>query len=419
VLLAGALASFTPREGRGDDLPSSAALVATTWRDAGAVVDREDARFLYEGETVTLTLPPGAGELCQTVGLIGARGLSFHARIGGRTPDEATDEQVASVGGTLQLTSCGAGQVRFVRVTSEAGRGALESVVARSSVPRPVLPSILLERTGGVLPAAPDPGALPPLPTPEKRAEAAEARSEREGARLSPRDVWQAGIDGKGGGSMVLEAGCHRVELFAPDLRATRTSPRFRLDLDADMRNEAGELLARDRTSAPDARVETCTGEATPVNVQFEGAPPGSPILMTHASLPLPEHLPFAWGRKTRARMAAALLPRHIVTLEGDAVFLAQGASGVTPVPFDVEPGGCYVVVMALERGQSRGVGLRVTMGARSSADERGTSDDASAVAFCARDLENVRLEVEARGGGVSWGLAAFRVASGVWVPNP
>jgi hypothetical protein len=255
------------------------------------------------------------------------------------------------------------------------------------------------------------------LPTPEKRAEVAEARSQREGARTSPRDVWQAGIDGKGEGRMILEAGCHRVELFAPDPRAAQASRRVRLDLDATLRDEAGELMAQDRTSAPDARVEACTGEATPVVVQFEGAPPGSPILTTHAWSPLPEHLPFAWGRKARARMAAALLPRHVGILQDDAVFLAQGASGVTPVPFDVEPGGCYVVVMALDRGHARGVGLRVTAGARSFADERGTSDDASAVAFCAKEREDVRLEVDVRGGGVSWGLAAFRVASGVWEP--
>lgn len=418
MALAGVLASFTPREGRCDDLRTEAALVAETWRHAGAVVERADARFLYEGETVTLALSAGAGELCQTVGLIGARGLSFHARIGGKPRDEASDEQVASAAGTLELTSCGADPLRFVRVTSEAGRGTLETVVARSSQPVPALPSILLERTGGVLPPAPEPGPLPPLPPPEKRAEVAEARSEREGARVSPRAVWRAGLDGKGDGRIVLEAGCHRVELFASDPRATRTSRRVRLDLDAAMRDEAGDLIAYDRTNAPDVRMETCTGEATAVTVQFEGAPAGAPVLLTHALSPLPDHLPSTWGPKARARMAAALLPRHIGRLEEDPVFVAQGASGVTPVSFDIEPGGCYVAVMALERGHARGVGLRVTVGARSSADERGPSDEATAIAFCAKGSENARFEVEARGGGVAWGLAAFRVASGVWEPT-
>jgi len=416
AILAAVFVSFVPREGQSDDLRASAALVEGTWRDAGAVVRREDARFLFEGETATLTLPPG-DEPCQTLALMGARGLSFHARVGGVASNEA-DEQVASAAGTLEMTSCGAGSVRFVHVTSEAGRGALETVIARSAQPLVALRTILLERTGGVLPAPPEAGPLPALPPPEKRAEVAEARDETEGARVSPRIAWRAGIDGKGEERVVLEAGCHRVELFAPDPRATEASRRVRLDLDATMRDEAGDLLAQDRTTAPDARVETCTGEPTAVAVSFEGAPPGSTVLVTHASSPLPEHLPFIWGPKVRARMAAALLPRHIGAFDADAVFLAQGASGVTPVLFEVEPGGCYVAVMAVEHGHARGVALRATLGARSSTDERGTSDEASAVAFCAAERESVRFEVEARGGGVTWALAAFRVASGVWEPT-
>jgi hypothetical protein len=415
VLFAGALAGITPREGRCDDLRAAAALVADAWRAEGAVVVREDARFLHEGEAATLRLPLGAGELCQTLALIGARGLSFHARIGNGASDEAADEQVASAAGVLEMTSCGTDPIRLLRVTSDAGRGALETVSARSPQPLTALRAILLERTGGVLPAPPEPGALPPLPTPSRRAAVAEARAARDGARLAPRREWRSGADGKGEERIALEAGCHRVELFAPDPPAMPGSRHPRLDLDAAMKDETGELIARDRTSAPDARVETCVGEGTNVAVLFEGATPGSPVLVTHATFALPEHLPLVWGQRARARMAAALLPRHIGAFDRDAVFLAQGASGLTPVPFEVEPGACYVAVAALERGHARGVGLRVAMGARSSSDERGTSDDSSAVAFCARDRENVRFEVDARGAGVAWGLAAFRVAGGVW----
>ncbi len=415
VFLAWALASLTPRAGRSDDLRAAAALVADTWRAAGAAVDRGEPRFLYEGEAITLRLPPGAGEPCQTLALIGARGLSFHARVGDRTPEEAIDEQVASAAGVLEMTSCGAEPLRVVRVASEAGKGALETVIARSPQPLTALRAILLERTGGVLPAPPEPGALPPLPTPEKRADVAEARAANEGSRLFPRALWRAGVEGKGEEHMVLDAGCHRVELFALEPRAIHGSRRPRLDLDATLRDDAGEVIAHDRTSAPDARVEACTGEKRNVAVQFEGAPPGSTVLVTHAVSSIPDHLPLFWGQKVRARMAAALLPRHIGAFEEDAVFLAQGASGVTPVSFDVEPGGCYVALVALERGHARGVGLRVTMGPRSSVDERGTSDDSTAVAFCAKERQNVWFEVEARGVGVAWGLAAFHVASGVW----
>jgi len=270
------------------------------------------------------------------------------------------------------------------------------------------------------------------LPSPEKRAEVAEARARRDGAKTAPREAWRAGADGKGEGRLVLEAGCHRVELFAPEtfgseLRLARPvrhaggsfGRRMRLDLDATLRDEDGLILAHDHTSAPDARIDVCVGEATTTSVLFEGAPPGSPVLSTHASSPLPDHLPTTWGRGTRARMAAALLPRHVGVLERDAVFLAQGASGITPVPVPVEPGACYLAVAALERGHAHGLGLRVVMGARESVDERGTNDESSAAAFCSGDRDHVRIEVEARSTGVSWGLAVFRVASAVWEPTP
>jgi hypothetical protein len=330
------------------------------------------------------------------------------------------------VAGVLELSSCGTEPFVYVWLKSDAGRGALETVVGWGHAPLVPPSTILLERTGGVLPSAAEPGALPPLPLPEKRAEVAEARARRDGAKTLGRETWKARSDGRGEGRVVLEAGCHRVELFAEELRLTRPfmlgshrqdpRPRTpRLDLDATMRDEEGLLLSHDHTSAPDAHMDFCVGESTPTLVEFEGAPAESSVIVTHAWSPLLDHLPLTWGQKARARMAAALWPRHVMTLEEDAVFLVQGASGVTPIPVEVEPGACYVAVVALDHGHARGLGLRVNVGARESVDERGTNDDASAVAFCTGDRSLARLEVDARSTGVSWGLALFRVASRVW----
>lgn len=412
-VLSGACVAFLglwPRQALCEDLRETADRVAETWHDGGGYVGRDEPHFLYEGDTLTVEVPPGPELGCQTVALIGARGMSFNARLSGSS---GADERVTSVAGVLELTSCGVAPFRFVRVRGEAGRGALETVVARSATPLPPLRTVLLERTGGVLPSPAEPGALPPLPLPEKRALVAEARARREGAAPAARAEWVAGVDGKGEGRMVLEAGCHRLELFAPDVRAG--GPRSRLDLDATLRDDDGGVLAHNHSSASDVRIDVCLGEATTTTVFFEGAPPGAPVLRTHATQPIPERLPVTWGRETRARMAAALLPRHVGALESDAVFLVQGASGLTPVPLEIEPGACYVAVAALERGHARGLGVRVSVGARESVDERGTNDDASVVAFCAGELDRARVEVEARGSGVSWGLAVFRVASRVW----
>jgi hypothetical protein len=58
-------------------------------------------------------------------------------------------------------------------------------------------------------------------------------------------------------------------------------------------------------------------------------------------------------------------------------------------------------------------------VGARTASDDRGSGDEAALVSFCAGDRDRGRVEVEARGPGVGWGLAIFRVASGVWGGMP
>jgi hypothetical protein len=113
--------------------------------------------------------------------------------------------------------------------------------------------------------------------------------------------------------------------------------------------------------------------------------------------------------------MARVLFLRHVAVPADDPVVLAQGSSGTTPLPLSLETGGCYVAVLGLARGRARQLQLRAFVGARESTDERGAADEAALTAFCVRAHESARLEVFARGTGVSWGLALFRVKSGVW----
>ena len=84
-------------------------------------------------------------------------------------------------------------------------------------------------------------------------------------------------------------------------------------------------------------------------------------------------------------------------------------------VPIGVEPGGCYLAVAAVTHGRARGLGLRAVTGGREASDERGVNDESGAVAFCVRDRAHARVEVEARGTALSWGLAVFRIGSGIW----
>jgi hypothetical protein len=412
-----------PARADGETLRQAADHVADEWTKGGALVERGPARFLYDNETMTLALPaPGSSPApaCTTIALLGARGVSFHAKVYGAEDDPLSDDmatRAASVAGVLEMGGCGAAAVPLqrLRVTSDAGRGAIETVVARSSKPPTRLRSVLPERTGGVLPPPPDAGPPPALAPPGKRADLAEIRVKRDGAVLAARASWSSNADGSGDAKVTLEAGCHRLELFAPDLRNTRGPRRRRLDVDAEIRGAEDDLLARDRTDNADARLESCVGEPTATTVIFAGAPPGSEVTVTHAFWPIPAHIPTLWGTMARARMARALLARSAAAPPEDAVALFGGPSGSTPVPVAIEPGACYLAVAAVTQGHARGLGLRVVLGARDARAERTSDDDAGAVAFCARDEDHARLEVEAHPIGVAWGLALFRVVGRVW----
>ena len=394
--------------------------VLEQWRAAGGHVTSLPTRFLFDDETVVVAVPVDETTGCSHVALIGARGLSFRAKLSDASNDPLAPEvgaRATSLAGVVELRRCGGARaIRHVVITSDAGRGALEVIVAHAPSALPALTSVIPERTGGALPPVPEAGALPVLPPPEKRAELAEGRARREGAKNEPRTSLRAGDDGAGESELELGAGCHRVELFARDPRADHVGRRARLDLDAELRDPGNErILARDRTEAPDARLEACVGRTTRVGVLFAGSPPGGEVIATVASWPLPERLPQLWGAVTRSKMARVMFSRHVAIPPDDPVFLAQGSSGTTPLPLAVETGGCYLAIVALTHGHARSLQIRTMVGARESTDERGATEEAGLSAFCVAAHETARVEVHARGTGVGWGLAVFRVKSGVW----
>lgn len=396
-------------------LHDAAARVADAWKAVGAVVAVDKSRFLNDDETIAVTLPTLPEGNCTTLVLLGARGLGFHAN----PPGEGA-QHIASEAGALSIAQCGDELPRRIMVTSDSGRGALETIVARSQQPLPALQVILPERTGGGLGPLPEPGALPLLPAPEKRADLAEIRAKRDGATISTRSIWYSGVDGAGVGEETLPPGCHVLNLFASDF-GSRGGRKGKLDLDAEMRDSSDDrLLARDRTDAPDAQLPVCVGETTQVGIVFVGAPSGAPVLVSHAAWALPQHLPSLWGSEARARMASALLARHVASLPAEPVQLAQGGSGTTPVPLSIEPGGCYIAVASLVQGAAHSFGLRVRVRAREVADDRGVDESSAVVAFCAGDRSLAAAEIEARGTPLlGWGLALYRIESGVWELPP
>jgi hypothetical protein len=404
------------------ELHELAARVADSYRAAGARVVTLPTRFLYEDETLVLPVPSPSGARCMTMAIIGARGLSFHvgedsdADSAPHTRHHDEEGHAGSVAGALDMNTCDT-KPTSVRVRSDAGRGALEVVVAYSQAPLPPLRVVLPERVGGTLPPMVDPGPVPALPTPEKRADAAESVARRDGAVVSARAMATATEAGAGLVHVRLERGCHRIELFSPESHAGRR--KSRLDLDAELHDEAGDvLLARDRSEAADARLDACVGERRDTLLSFGGALAGAPIIITRASWAMPAGLPTVWGPESSRRFAGALRMRH-VTPAHTPVALYEGVVGSTSFVASVEPGACYVAVVAATRGTPHGLVLRALVGGTEHGDERGTGDGAALTAFCTGEHERVRLTVEARGSALAWGVALFHMTSANWQLGP
>lgn len=398
------------------DLRDTANVVLEGWRAAGAKVSLADAHFLFDRERITVGLPPAEEEAsCVAIALIAPRGMSFRARVVEAHEDEEPTP-MQSAAGVLELARCGE-PLEQIQVESEAGRGVVEVVVGRASSPLPALAKVLPERTGGLVPKAAEPGVLPPVAPIARRLEAAMLRAKLDGAKTTTRK--QVGSDARGGGTLevVLPAGCHRLDVMPA---ASNAIGKRRVDVDAELRTEDGDMLARDRSDTPDARLEACVGEDKSARIVWSGAPRGTDVIAVHASWPIPEGLPMSWGPDARARMARALMARHQSrSFERKPVHLAMGMVGRTSLALDVEPGGCYTVIAAVSQGFSRGIGIHAYVGSMESSDERTSTDEWGLVAFCAREHTRARIEIDARGSGVAWGLAAYLQASRVWRPAP
>ncbi len=396
------------------DLVQDAARVERAWRSVDNTnVQALPTRFLWDEEVLTVRLPPRATPMpCTSVALVGARGASFRAKLGGIEDRDGRD-RAASIAGVAELVRCDGREVDRVIISGDAGRGAIEIIVAGSRAPLPALRDLLPERTGGVVVSTSEPGPLPTLPAANKRIDSAQARARSDGAKLAPVEVLEARPDGTGGTEVDLDPGCHRIELLAHE---SEGSSRARFDVDAELRDADDDvLLARDRSEASDARLYTCVGVPVLGAIAFAGAPPGGKVTRLVASWPIPEAIPRTWGAPVRARMAGALLSRGLSKTLTPAVFLGQGGTGLTSVPVSVEPGACYVAVVAGIRGRLRQLALRASVGALDSVDERGAAEESAAVAFCTRERRLVRLEIEARGANPWWALALHRTQSSVW----
>jgi hypothetical protein len=211
--------------------------------------------------------------------------------------------------------------------------------------------------------------------------------------------------DGSGREVLRLEEGCHRIEIFA-ELLGKRP-----IDLDAELRETATErLVARDRSDAPDARLDLCAGATMGVDLLFAGAPGPVQVMLLDALYPLPRGVPTAWGARARAGLSGALWRRKIAPIEDRPIEQRLGVAGVTSMPLAIEPGSCYVAAVATIRGEPRSITVSARVDTRVAFDSNAGIADGAAVAFCSAGDERARIEAEVRGSAVAWVLDVWQV---------
>lgn len=419
--------------GAAADLGRDAARVAESLRGRGATVVRLPARFVEQDRLAAIAVPgPAAPEApagCTAVVVVGSRSLDFWAgpleavvtsRAGNepeprpsRTPGGADEVgRVRASAGVAVVSRCGDDRAALSRVAIEtrSPRGAVEILVVRSREALPAATELFPERDNG--PSAPrgDPGgAIEPGPV-DERVAAAERRAVAGGASTVRRFTHRASAEGTGTVVLALDEGCHRLTLMAA---IPKIVPRRATDLDAMARDPiGGRTLGRDRSEAPDALLETCLGDAGPVEITFAGASGPVDVQIVDGVWAVPAHVPAELGARTRAGFAWALWRRRAPAFDDDPVFRSLGVAGATSFAVPVEPGRCYVAALAIVRGESRGTRLTADLAERSLRDEALAGDTGAAVALCSQTDSVVRFAVEVRGGSPWWSFALWDAGS-------
>lgn len=421
------------------DLANDAERLARMWSLAGARARRLPPIFVEHGRIQLVAVaeaavaeagaprpaaPEAQGGRCLTAAFLAPRTIDFELETEITADRQDALEQlirqihpsavggeagrIRSVAGAATITRCGDARagIRQVRIHVASPRAAFEVVITESADPPGPLDDILPERAFGPLAPYGDPGRpVEPGPLADRVARA-ERRARVDGAARVARVEARASAEGTGVLAMRLPEGCHRLDLMAEVPAAV---PRRATDVDAEAREvEGGRQLDRDRADAPDARLEVCLGELTPVEVPFVGASGPARVVLSDAYWPMPRVVPAQYGARARAGFAAALRRRNAPTPRDLPFVEAMGVLGDTLVPVAVEPGRCYFAAVALVRGDARSLRLVAEVGDRALRDDATGRAEGAGVAFCAETDETAVVRVAARGTSPWWALAVW-----------
>jgi len=393
------------------DLADDAGKLASAWQRTGKVM-RQKPRFVERGDPAlvfsTLDSPAARRARCVTVAVIGPNSTHFVVRPLGMAPPGARggDASFASLAGLVQVTRCGRerASVAALLIEMRSPRAVVETLVIESNEPPEEAIRILPQR---------DPGPIEPfdaveiLAAPAPLAERVALAEKRVrlagGSDVSTEDV-AARAEGAGSITRSVSSGCHRFELFTEP--SERLGARTDLEVEPEL-GAAARLVSIERGDGLQTALTVCAGADSELVLSYRGAP-ASVLRVLRARWPLPDGLPEAWGSLGRAQVAAILF-RHHAKISGFPIEQGLGIQGPTLLPLRVEPGACYVAVVAGITGRSTGFSLAASAPGISAQSRSGDQNDGTLVSFCARSGYEALLEADSRGYGVAWIYALFQ----------
>jgi len=395
-----------------DDVANDARRAEGVWASTSRRVIHLPPVFLVAGEVRPVPLSSlsltSTDTQCTTVGVLGASTVDFTLELRG---DETSmskgrvreSEGVRSVAGASTLVRCGSSRRELVglAIRMKSPQGALEVLVARGEQPASPLDSLFPERAAG--PSQPELDG-PPLRVASPRAERvsdAEKAVTQRGGRVVTRQEVTSDEEGRGALRLRLAEGCHRVVVVAEGRGLGAAWP---MDVDCELVGASSrEVLARDRSFAPDGTIDVCTGNAVDVWLRWGGAPGSAATTVLQGSWPIASGIPGEWPSRARAGLMQAAIRRQVPLPEPGPAWEFGGVTGRTEVPVPVTPGVCYVVGVGASQGDVRAIRLTMQQGARLSTDSGQVGSDGAALSFCAGETGPARVNVNAIGAQVVW----------------
>jgi hypothetical protein len=393
------------------ELSDDLALVQAGWAKVSERTTRLSARFLQPGQTLPVRLPESAlaanASGCTSLAIVGSRTTSFTVvvgseRVSARMPRPASSHR--SSAGVAVISRCAAARSELseLAVRLNGGRGALEFLLSQGAQQAPAVETFLPERQPGPTASLADVGFTPDVEPTAVRVSDAERRMQSMGARLASRRTLQPPVHGGASIDVSFEPGCHRLVLLP------ETGPGRPVDVDAELLDVQDRTLVRDRSNATDAVLDLCVGVTTAAQLAWIASNRGARVTLLHASWAIPSGMPYDWGPRARAALAASHRKRQSPQISSPPQWEATGLPGRTSIPVNIDPEGCYLVGVAPSRGDLRAVTLAVAVGPSHHHDTGGGGYESALVGFCARGARTATIDVEASGNGLHW-------VSGLW----